>query len=152
MIKAIKDFFDLNLGLETAGTAEQTNTIELATAALLLEVAKQDYKKSDDPEAETRQIITILQNLFNLSEDNLEDLMRLAETEAREATDFYQFTQLVNDHYSYQDKVKLMENLWRVAHADGRLDRYEEHFLRRVSGLLHLSHSDFIQTKISARN
>jgi len=78
--------------------------------------------------------------------------MRLAETEAREATDFYQFTQLVNDHYSYQDKVKLMENLWRVAHADGRLDRYEEHFLRRVSGLLHLSHSDFIQTKISARN
>ena len=59
------------------------------------------------------------------------------------------FTQLVNEHYNYEDKEKLIENLWSVAYADGRLDRYEEQFIRKVAGLIHVAHGDFIKAKVS---
>jgi uncharacterized tellurite resistance protein B-like protein len=64
----------------------------------------------------------------------------------------FQFTQLVNQHYSHTDKITLVENLWLVAFADGRLDKYEEQFIRKVSGLLHLAHSEFIKSKLRAKD
>ncbi|MBD3647379.1 MAG: TerB family tellurite resistance protein, partial [Pseudomonadales bacterium] len=69
-----------------------------------------------------------------------------------DANDLYQFTKLGNEHYSHADKERLLEKLWKVAYVDGRIDRYEEQFVRKVAGLLHLAHSSFIRTKISARD
>ncbi|MCB1647818.1 MAG: TerB family tellurite resistance protein, partial [Pseudomonadales bacterium] len=65
--------------------------------------------------------------------------------------DLFQFTELVNDHYTYEQKCSLVENLWQVAFADGRLDKYEEQFIRKVAGLLHLAHSDFMKAKHTAK-
>jgi len=76
-------------------------------------------------------------------------LIELANAEKHEATDYYTFTSLINEHYSQQQKIKLVEDLWRLAYADNELDKYEEHLLRRLSELLHVPHKDFIRTKLN---
>ena len=63
----------------------------------------------------------------------------------------YEFTRLINDHYSYEQKTGLVENLWRLAFADENLDKYEEGLIRRVADLIHVSHGDFIKTKLKIR-
>ena len=119
--------------------------LEYATAALLLEVAKADF---EDDALERAVITAMLHDTFDLSEEALNELVQMAESATTKATDVYQFTQLVNEHYHYDDKAQLVRNLWQVANADGRLDRYEEQFIRKVSGLIHVSHSDFIKAKV----
>ena len=90
----------------------------------------------------------MLRDTFDLDDALLDELLSIAETAAVEANDVFQFTQLVNEHYHYDSKIRLIENLWEVAYADGRLDKYEEQFIRKVSGLIHIAHSDFIKAKV----
>ena len=59
---------------------------------------------------------------------------------------------MVNDEFEYQDKLDLLSNLWKVALADGYLDKYEEHLLRKISDLIHISHSDYINIKLEVRS
>ena len=61
------------------------------------------------------------------------------------------FTSVVHDRFDAHEKVKLIECLWRVAFADGNVDKYEEHMLRRIAELLHISHRDFIRTKLEVQ-
>ena len=57
----------------------------------------------------------------------------------------------MNEHFSAPEKVDLFSCLWQVAYADGRIDKYEEHLLRRIADLLHISHRDFIRTKLAVQ-
>ncbi len=75
-------------------------------------------------------------------------MLELAEQAQREATSLFQFTDLIRDHYSYPQRVALIEAMWRIALADNRLDRYEEHLIRKVAELLYVSHRDFIGAKL----
>jgi uncharacterized tellurite resistance protein B-like protein len=68
-----------------------------------------------------------------------------------DATDLFQFTQLINDQYSHEQKEGLIYAMWRVALADGKVQAIEDHIIRRVAGLIHVSHSDFIRLKLKAR-
>lgn len=150
MIDDIKRFFTESL-LPEANTEDESGTrrgIEHATAALLIELAKTDFEQHNDEE---QLIIATLKRVFDLDQRALDELVEWAENATDEAHDLYQFTSLVNEHYGNEDKRKLLENLWKVAYVDGRVDRYEEHFIRRVTGLLNLAHSDFIKAKITAR-
>jgi uncharacterized tellurite resistance protein B-like protein len=144
MIDAFKKFFERAL-MPDPQSDDKTPGIQYATAALLIEMARADFDADD---LERALIMAMLRDTFDLDEDLLAELVRLAETGAEEAVDVYQFTQLVNEHYSFDDKTQLIRNLWRVAYADGRLDRYEEQFLRKVAGLLHIPHADFIKAKL----
>ena len=96
-------------------------------------------------------VIMSLRRAFDLNDDALEETAKLAITATDEAEDFYQFTSLVNEHYRAREKQALVEDLWRVAWADGAVDKYEAHFIRRISGLIHVPHSQFIQAKQRAR-
>lgn len=148
MIDDIRKFFAEKLNPpEDASEEERRLGIQYATAALLIEVAKSDF---DQDEMERALIFAVLKDTFELLESQLNELVSLADKATQDAHDFYQFTQLVNDAYSYGDKTQLIMNLWRVAFADGRIDRYEEQFIRKVCGLLHVSHSDFIKAKLTA--
>jgi len=146
MLRDLKKFFSENLNPE--GSVDTKHTIEYATAALLIELAKADF---EEDELERALIVAMLRDTFDLSESEIENLVSFAETGSEEANDLFQFTQLVNQHYAHGDKITLVENLWLVAFADGRLDKYEEQFIRKVSGLLHLAHSEFIKTKLRAK-
>ncbi len=120
------------------------HSLQLATAALLIEMMRMD----DDVVEDERQIVRdILNNRFSLSDSETGQLMALAEDEAAGLADYYQFTSLINKNFSPPQRAKLVEHLWQVAYADGQLDKHEEHLVRKLAELLHVPHSAFIAAK-----
>ena len=144
MLSSIKKFFEDHLQPEIFDGTTNAEGIEYATAALLIELAKSDF--AEDP-LERQLIIAMLQDTFTLAEVDLQELLTLAESGTSDANDIFQFTSLVNDHYTSDQKIILLENFWKVAYADGRLDKYEEQFIRKVAGLINLPPSEFTKTK-----
>lgn len=150
MIEAIKNFFDKNLAQrDDEPQFQHLSKIQLACAALLIEVMNSDHKQDAREQAE---FIDVLKRSLNPDPDKLEEIAALARREAQQATSLFEFTQLINENYGYEEKLELMENMWRVAYSDGNLDRYEEHLIRKVSELIYVSHSDFIRTKLKIRD
>ncbi|MBT2971974.1 MAG: hypothetical protein B6D72_13090 [gamma proteobacterium symbiont of Ctena orbiculata] len=150
MLKAIKDFFDNYLipGNEES-EAQLEQSIRLAVVVLLIEIAESDY---DHATEERHAILNAIQKHFGLNRVSAEQLIALAKQEHDDSTDYFQFTRLINEHYSAEQKVKIVETFWRVAFADQELHRYEEHVIRRLADLIHVSHSDFIAAKHRVMN
>ena len=123
--------------------------LNLACAALLVEVAKADY--ADDPR-EIEATIAAIREVLNISDSAIEELISEAQLEAAESASMFPHTKLINDHCTREQKFAILKAMWKVAFADGNLDKYEEHLIRRVSGLIHLDHSEFINAKIEARD
>jgi uncharacterized tellurite resistance protein B-like protein len=142
MLARIKEFFNDRLGPE-AEVDTETRT-RLAVAALLVEVAQIDY--ADDPR-EVDAVRAALRGAFGLDEGEIDELVHLAHEEMRDAVSNYQFTSLIQDQFDAEQRLDLLRGLWQVAFADGRLDKYEEHLIRRVADLLYIRHSDFIRIK-----
>ncbi|MFT5013130.1 MAG: putative tellurite resistance protein B-like protein [Patiriisocius sp.] len=149
MLKDIKRFFEEKLLLDGKNDSELAKGIEYATAALMIELAKADFQEDD---IERQLIIAMLRDTFDIEGDDLEQLMKTAEAGSADASDLFQFTSLINDHYDGKQKIELLKNLWRVAYADGRLDKYEEQFIRRIAGLIHLPPSEFTKTKLRIKH
>ena len=102
-------------------------------------------------EREHEEFTKLLQESYRIADEDLEELTALAKSEARDATSLYQFTRLINDNYDMQQKIALIENMWRIAFSDEQLDKYEDHLIRKVSELIYVSHSDFIKAKLKVR-
>ena len=149
MIESIKSFFENKLTKKEEEEAPMAmSRVDLTCAALLVEVMNSDHELD---EREHQEFMAVLQQSYNIAESDLEELTQLAKDEAFEATSLYEFTKLINDSYDYQQKVGLIENMWRIAFSDKRLDKYEDHLIRKVSELIYVSHSDFIKTKLKVR-
>ena len=147
MLDSIKKFFDRNLAQEDEQA--DVDKILLASAALMFEVSKADSTIDD---TETEKIVQIFRSRYGLASDDLRQLVQLAESEIKDATSLFQFTSLINEKYNHREKRLVLRNMWEVAFADGDLDRFEEHLIRKVADLLYLNHSDFIRTKLEVRN
>ncbi len=147
MLKSIRDFFDRNIA-QDAPTADR-HSVELATAALLVEVVRSDAGISA---SEQKAVLRAVSEKFNLSEQEAQAIFDLAEQEVRTANDYYQFTSLINRHFDQQHKQHVIELMWRVAYADAELAAHENHVLRRVAELLHVTHGDYIAAKMRARD
>lgn len=147
MLPDIQEFFRSRLAPESEQGGSTAHRLNLATAALLIEIARAD---SDFDAGEREAIESQLADTLALSGDEITALVELATEESRESTSLHEFTRLINEQYSIADKRQLIEQLWRVAYADGRLDRYEEQLLRRIADLLHIRHSEFMQAKHGA--
>lgn len=128
--------------------AESPEQIHMACAALMLEVAEADYV--DEPE-ETQAILKALEAEFGLTHRTVTDLLERASKESAGASDMFPYTHLLNQRLDHEQKCRILTAMWRVAYADGNVDKYEEHLIRRVHELLHLDHSDFIAAKQAAR-
>ena len=143
VLRKLQQFFTERLSEESdSGNAEQRT--RLAAAALLVEVARADYE--DDPE-ELTAVCAALRETLNVSEEDIKSLVDLANQEVESATSSYEFTRLIIDNFSPEQRIELIEAMWQVAYADGNLDRYEEHYIRRIAELLYVPHSQFIRTK-----
>ena len=145
MLTKLQKFFDQYLSKDTESKIPLERRLQMATAALMIEMLHVDEQVSPEEEIKLQQI---LKQRFELSDDEIDILIELANAEKHEATDYYTFTSLINEHYTQQQKIKLVEDLWRLAYADSKLDKYEEHLLRRLSELLHVPHQEFIRTKL----
>jgi uncharacterized tellurite resistance protein B-like protein len=146
MLTAIRRFFDEHLAAqpdEPEATAERR--AQIAAAVLLVEVARSDESFSA---AERQAVLGSVERKFGLSPTEAHELLALAEAQSRDAHDLYQFTSKIDATFSPERKVRLIEELWRAAYADSVLHEHEEHLIRRVADLLHLSHSQFIAAKL----
>jgi uncharacterized tellurite resistance protein B-like protein len=146
MLNAIRKFFDQHIATqpdEPEASAERR--AQIAAAVLLVEVARSDQDFSD---AERQAVLGSVQRNFGLSPAEAQELLALAESESRDASDIYQFTSKIDATFPPERKVRLIEELWRAAYSDSVLLAYEEHLIRRVADLLHLSHSQFIAAKL----
>ena len=146
MLDKTRLFLDRLFAGSADGQAEAPDSgIRLAVAALLVEVLKADYDASDE---ERDQVLTSIGNLFELDQVERTDLFEFANRVAERAHDLHQFTARINDAFSAEQKLRLLEQLWRVARADDLVHKYEEHLIRRVADLLHIPHSGFITAKL----
>lgn len=148
MLANIRRFFEQSLDPSLQSDGKHDDSLALATAALMIEVMR--VESADDPTAFSR-VTGALEEIFELPHADIEELMDLAEQERSEATDFYQFTRLINQHWGQDGRIALIRNMWRVAWADGSVHDYEEHLIRRIAGLIHVRHSDFIAAKRDTR-
>jgi uncharacterized tellurite resistance protein B-like protein len=146
MLNAIRRFFDQNIAAEQDAPPDE-HRLQLATAALLAEVMRLDGQA----ESERLAVLKAMQHRFGLSADEAHSLVELAEAEAREAVDYYQFTSLINREFSAAQKVHIVELLWQVAYADAALSAHEHHVMRKIADLLYVSHGDYIAAKLRAR-
>ena len=92
-----------------------------------------------------------LMETYAIEEADIDEIIKDAENTVAESTSLYGYTRIVNDEFEYDDKLSLLKNLWKVAYADGNLDKYEEHLIRKISDLIHISHSDYINIKLEVR-
>ena len=147
MLSAIKSFFDENI-LKSSDSQSDEHAIKLASAALMIEMMRMD---DDIQEQEQSVILQALQDKFELSQKESQDLMNLAQEELKDSTDYYQFTSLINNSFEYEERVHMIELLWQVAYADNQLDKDEEYLVRKVAELICVKHDDFITTKLRTR-
>jgi len=150
MIKNIKNYFDRRIGPGTdsvGGARHYNQRMRIATAALLIEMASIDF--SSEPE-EIEAIHKTIQSELGLSANETEELMALAREEARDMTSYFQFTSIINKTCTPEEKAVIIEMLWKVAIADGRLDNYEEHFIRKIANLIYVPRDRIVAAKHSA--
>jgi len=150
MIDRLFDAFRSLIDEVDGDDSQHTNEeIHLAAAALMMEVARSDTTTRD---IELKTLADILQGRFNIPADKVAELVDAAGDKVETAHDLYQFTQLINDHFQYAEKEDLIFSMWQVAYADGHIEAIEDHIIRRVAGLVHLDHADFIRLKLKARD
>lgn len=148
MIASIRSFFAQFIEPDIASGSNRSHALQIATAALLLEMMRMDNELKDE---ERQSIVSALQTQFNLGREHVETLMALAAQEAHDANDYYQFTSLINQHCNLGQKVQIIENLWHVAMIDGHLDAHELHLMRKLADLLYIGHADYVAAKQRAR-
>jgi uncharacterized tellurite resistance protein B-like protein len=143
MIKWLKDLFN---DIENTPKQQDSNHV---VAALLLEVARADDHIHTSEKA---LLENVLLALTKLPLADVKTMMEQAQKTVEDAESIHKFTQHINLHYSLENKLNLLLQLWQMAYADGEIDRYEEHIIRKISDLLHLRHSEYIQCKLNAKN
>jgi uncharacterized tellurite resistance protein B-like protein len=150
MIDALKRFFQSGPVPSPAWSPEESGkALRLAAGVLLFEIVRADHKVED---AERTVMCTALQGTFNLTAEETAEIMGLAEEQSRSAGSLYEFTSRVDGAFTAEQKKRVVELLWLVAFADGTKDAQEEHMVRKIAGLLHVAHPDFIDAKLKARD
>ncbi|MBK7423311.1 MAG: TerB family tellurite resistance protein [Propionivibrio sp.] len=149
MIAGIKEFFTqlIEPGARQS-ESDRGKALQIATAALLLEMMRMDERIAIE---ERNSIVATLGQQFSLDSEQLATLLDLAEQEARQASGYYQFTSLINKTCTADQKIRIIENMWQVAMADGHLDAHELHLMRKIADLLYVGHADYVAAKQSAR-
>jgi uncharacterized tellurite resistance protein B-like protein len=131
-----------------ADPAAREQGLRLATALLLIEVARADYA---DDLAEDTMIFASLKQFFAIGDDAAKLLLDEARREADHAVELQQFTRRLHEQLSAAEKLRVVEMLWQVALADRRLDKHEDYTVRKIADLLYVSHSDLIRIRNRVR-
>ncbi len=133
---------------KSMSSVDKEELIRMAAAVLFVEVMHADHKV----DKRERQIVKrALLESFSLSRQDAEELLQQAEDRVKDVTSLHEFTSLLHSRLSNEEKVMLIEQIWRIILADDDVDKYEEHLVRRIAELLYVSHRDFIRAKLIAQ-
>lgn len=128
------------------GEFERFDRIQIASCVILLEVAKFDFDFSSIEKETTK---AILKNEFAIPEDAIEDLMKISEEKREDSVDLWEFTNMINQNFSREEKIKIIEAAWKIIYADDKLDKYENHYVHVLADLLRLRHDELIDAKLN---
>ena len=145
ILEALKNLFEDKSTLKE--TAEDEG-LGIAAGGLMLEIARAD-DEIDDLEKEV--VIEGVKNILHKTNHEINEIFQKVIAVVEESVSFFEFTSLINDSCSRKEKYDLLVILWKVAYADGQLDKYEEYYIRKIKDLLYLSQSDFIKAKLEAK-
>lgn len=145
MLATLRKFFEQQLEPHDGHSEQQ---LQLATAALLLEMARTD-NSVDQSELDTIQ--REIKHTFRLDDEQVHALLELAETEVAQLTSYHPITNLIKNEFNDQEKTRVIELLWMVALSDGYLDKHEEHLVRKIANLIYVSRADIVAAKHRAQ-
>ena len=146
MIGALKALFEPS-ATETKEVLQ--HRLQLASAALLIETARADFTQGEEEQEAMEQLLC---SSLKLGEQEVKKLIQQAAEKVDESISLYEFTRLINDHFTMEQKLQLVQNMWVVAWADNKVDKYEEHLIRQVAELTYVAHQDYIRCKHTARD
>ena len=132
-------------GGPAAEPAQEHERIQVATCVVLLEMAHADEEFHDMEETLVRDL---LQRKFEISDQDVSELIAFARAQRQESLDIFQHTRLIKAHFTRAEKMDMMEALWRLIYADGVLDKYEDYLVRQLATLLGLAHDEMIAAKV----
>ena len=147
MLNKLSDFLSTIIAPASA-EGRPEHTLQLATAVLLIEVMRSDAEGTDEEQA---TILKILKERFDLPDTEVAQLSELGHRTATAANDLHQFTSLINRELDLPEKVRIIEYMWQVAYADRQISAHENHLMRRMADLLHISHGDYVAAKMRAK-
>jgi uncharacterized tellurite resistance protein B-like protein len=150
MLDLVKKFFSKPKEASSQDkTGGDSHDIRVATCAILLEMANIDQEFDA---AERERILGILKQHYQLSEVYADRLFQTANQELEGSIDLWRFTHLINQHYSLDEKLRIIEMIWEIAYEDGRLDKHEDYLAHKLANLLHIDHKRLIQAKLRVSN
>ena len=146
MIDSLKRFFNKITPKNHQGPSQpHEHDIRIATCALFLEMARIDHTFTPQ---ETDTIISKLREKYGLSQEHADALLASADEELKGSVDYWQFARLINENYSTEEKIEIIETLWQIVYVDGKMDKHEDHLIHKLSNLLRLSHNQLIDAKL----
>jgi uncharacterized tellurite resistance protein B-like protein len=149
MFNIVKHFFDKEKAEDpNAIDQESGHDTTVATCALLVEIAQIDGTFTQE---EMETVISILKEKYGLSRENADALIAEAEKQLEESVDLWQFAKLINENYSNEEKMEIIETLWQVVYVDGKMDQYEHYLMNKLKNLLRVSHNQLIDAKLKVK-
>ena len=146
MIDIIKQFFSNGRKSdEPAVESDNQHKLQVAVCALFLEIGRID--KTFTPE-EMDTLLSILRERYGLPREKSDALIQEADRELENSVDYWQFADLINKNYSIEEKIEIVETLWRIVFVDGKMDRYEHYLMNKLGNLLRLTHAQLIDAKL----
>jgi uncharacterized tellurite resistance protein B-like protein len=148
MFDVVKHFFRKIEKREDEAVQETGHDTLVATCALLVEIARIDKTFTQD---EMATILSILKEKYGLSQEHADALIAEAEKQLEESVDLWQFARLINENYSNEEKMDIIETLWRIVYVDGKMDQYEQYLMNKMKNLLRISHDQLIDAKLKVK-
>ncbi|MDP4173645.1 MAG: TerB family tellurite resistance protein [Bacteroidota bacterium] len=145
MFDFIKQLLSSSSGNFFSGNNSEEKKLQIATCALFIEIASADFNFSID---ERNEILSVMKTTFDLSDEQSEELVRLAEEKVKNSVSIYEFTQLIDQNFSRDEKFEILKNLWRLVYLDNTLDQYEDHLMKRIGNNLKFEHREIMAAKL----
>ena len=146
MINSLKRFFNPSaVGSAKNPGRDTEHDVRIATCALFLEMARIDEKFTAE---EMETVLSIMKEKYGLSREHADALVAEADRELEDSVDLWQFARLINENYSIDEKIEIIETLWQMVYVDGKMDEYEHYLMGKLKNLLRLSQDQLIDAKL----
>ena len=150
MINFVKRFFAKERTADPGNQGKgEHHDIRVAVCALFLEMANID---SEFSEPEREDIMSLLRSHYCLADEHIGELIEASNKELKDSIDLWQFTNLINQNYSREEKIQIIEMVWQIVYADGKLDKHEDYLVHKLTKLLRLTHKQLIDAKLKVRD
>ena len=136
-----------NLQTKTADTSKpESYWLERLTTLLLVEIARSDTS-IDKVELNTIKH-AVKESCPSIDPEEIDQIVATALQEIETTISLHEHTSQINQLFTRDQKISLVEQMWRVAYADSDLDKYEESMIRKLCGLIHVGHKEYMQAKL----